>query len=285
MKLSGIADEAGKSIEEQIRAHKELGWDLLEPRTAGSANFSRIPEKEFEDACSKLEKSGIMVSCFASEIANWARKISGDFTLDLEDLKTSIPRMRKLNTKFIRVMSYPNDGWDEAEWEKEAKRRLKELTKMAEDGGIVLAHENCNGWGEEPDRCLELIEEINSPSFKMLFDTGNPVTHGQDSLEFYHKVKKHIVYVHIKDAKKTEGGHVFTYPGEGDGYVNEIVADLKKWGYEGVLSIEPHLQKIIHESREADSPEKAMEAYLNYGRKLERIVNRGDSCCSACIRS
>jgi sugar phosphate isomerase/epimerase len=281
MKLSGIADEAGKPVEAQIEAHKKLGWDLIEPRTAGSANFTRIPEDEFNSACGKLEEAGIRVSCFASEIANWARKISGDFSMDVNDLKTSIPRMKKLNVKFIRVMSYPNDGWDDAAWEKEAVRRLRELTKMAEDGGIVLAHENCNGWGEEPDRCLALIEEINSPSFKMLFDTGNPVCHEQSSWDFYNTVKKHIVYVHIKDAKAAGDKRVFTYPGEGDGRVKEIIADLKASGYDGVLSIEPHLAAIIHEAKEADSPEKAMEVYIEYGRKLERIV-WGEGCCSAC---
>lgn len=281
MRLSGIADEAGKAIESQVEAHKKLGWTLIEPRTVGTANFSRIPDDEFDLACAKLRDAGIDVSCFASEIANWARKISGDFNMDAEDLKRSIPRMKKLNTRFIRVMSYPNDGWDDAAWEKEAVRRLKELTKMAEDAGIILAHENCNGWGEEPERCLGLIEEINSPAFKMLFDTGNPVCHGQNSWDFYNTVKKHIVYVHIKDAKKTADKRVFTYPGEGDGHVKEIVADLKQSGYEGVLSIEPHLAAIIHEAKEAGNPEKAMEVYVKYGRKLERIVS-GESCCSAC---
>ena len=281
MRLSGIADEAGKPVEAQVEAHKKLGWTLIEPRTVGTANFSRIPDDEFEQACAKLRDAGIGVSCFASEIANWARKISGDFSLDEEDLKRSIPRMQKLNTRFIRVMSYPNDGWDDAAWEKEAVRRLRELTKMAEDAGIILAHENCNGWGEEPERCLGLIEEINSPAFKMLFDTGNPVAHDQNSRDFYNTVKKHIVYVHIKDAKKTGDKQVYTYPGEGDGHVKEIVADLKQSGYEGVLSIEPHLSAIIHEAKEAGNPEKAMEVYVEYGRKLERIVS-GESCCSAC---
>ncbi len=281
MNLSGIADEAGKTVEEQIKAHKELGWTLIEPRTVGSANFTRIPDDEFEDACRKLENAGIAVSCFASEIANWSRKISGDFSMDVNDLKTAIPRMKKLNVKFIRVMSYPNDGWAEADWEKEALKRLKELARMAEDAGIVLAHENCNGWGEVPERSLGLIEEIGSPSFKMLFDTGNPVVHKQDAWEFYQKVKSHIVYVHIKDAKSSGDKHVYCYPGEGEGYVKEIVSDLKKSGYCGVFSIEPHLSAIIHEAKEAGDPAKAMEVYIEYGKRLERIVN-GEGCCSAC---
>ncbi|RKY76941.1 sugar phosphate isomerase/epimerase, partial [candidate division KSB1 bacterium] len=30
MFFTGIADEAGKSLDVQIRAHKELGWDHIE---------------------------------------------------------------------------------------------------------------------------------------------------------------------------------------------------------------------------------------------------------------
>jgi len=279
MKLSGIADEAGKTIEEQIEAHKKLGWELIEIRNVDSVNLTRTAEADFERICAKLDEAGIRVSCFASEIANWARKISGDFRIDADDLKNAIPRMKKLNAKFIRVMSYPNDGLDEGSWEKEALKRLKELTRIAEDGDIILAHENCSGWGgESPRQCLELVEKIDSPCFRVLFDTGNPVCHGGDSWKFYSAVKPHIVYVHIKDVKKTPEGHTFTYPGEGDGCVREIIADLKKSGYDGVLSIEPHLKAIVHEGKEAHEGSDASAAYVTYGEKLARIV--GETCPS-----
>ena len=98
---------------------------------------------------------------------------------------------------------------------------------MAEDGGILLLHENCYGWaGQGPEQTIELIETVNSPALKLIWDTGNPVPHNQDPWEFYSAVKEHIVYVHIKDAVPKEGavpdalGHLkvnYSWPGEGNG--------------------------------------------------------------------
>ncbi len=273
MILSGIADEAGKTIEEQIAAHKELGWNHIEMRGVTSGNFSRIPDSDFDEAGRKLDEAGMQVTCFASEIANWARPIGGDFKIDVDDLRQAAPRMKKLNTKYIRVMSYPNDGRDETLWHEEVLRRLKELTHIAEEEGIILAHENCSGWGGvSAENCLKLIEEIDSPAFRILFDTGNPPVEGQDSLDFYNKVQQYIVHVHIKDARRENDSEVFTFPGEGDGYVREIIADLKSSGYEGVLSIEPHLSAVIHEGKEVDDSSNATRVYVDYGRRLEKIV-------------
>ena len=273
MVISGIADEAGKTVEEQIAAHKELGWNHIEMRTVSSGNFSRISDSDFDEVSKKLDEAGMHVTCFASEIANWARNIGGDFKIDVDDLRRAVQRMKKLNTKYIRVMSYPNDGRDEHLWREEVVKRLKELTRIAEEEGITLAHENCSGWGGvSAENCFELIEEIDSPAFGILFDTGNPVVEGQDSWDFYNRVKQYIVYVHIKDAKREDNSHVYTFPGDGDGYVQEIIADLKSSGYEGVLSIEPHLSAIIHEGKGVDDSSNASRVYVEYGKKLEKIV-------------
>ena len=273
MVISGIADEAGKTVEEQIAAHKELGWDHIEMRAVSSGNFSGISDSGFDEVSKKLDEAGMHVTCFASEIANWARNIGGDFKVDVDDLRRAVRRMKKLNTKYIRVMSYPNDGRDEHLWREEVVKRLKELTRIAEEEGITLAHENCSGWGGvSAENCFELIEEIDSPAFRILFDTGNPAVEGQDSWDFYNRVKQYIVYIHIKDAKREDNSHVYTFPGDGAGYVKEIIADLKSSGYEGVLSIEPHLSAIIHEGKEADDSSSASRIYVEYGKKLEKIV-------------
>ncbi|MCX8064267.1 MAG: sugar phosphate isomerase/epimerase [Candidatus Hydrogenedentes bacterium] len=277
MFYSGISDEAGKTIDKQIQAHNELGWDYMELRLIDGVNITQVSEDIFEKITEKLAFNKKKVSCFASAIANWSRPITCDPTIDIEDLKRAIPRMHKLNTKFIRVMSYPNDPnhpLPENEWRKESIRRMKELAKIAEDGGVILVHENCSGWGGlSAENSNILLGEVNSPALKVVFDTGNPVTYGQDAWEYYLKVKKDIVYVHIKDAKKINGQDVYCLCGDGDGYVKEIVYDLLKSGYDGGFSIEPHLAAVIHTGQQAESEEHLYNSYISYGRKLMEIVN------------
>lgn len=276
MFYSGISDEAGKDINTQIKAHKELGWRHLELRGIDGVNVSQLDDGQFESVYAAVSDAGMTVSCFSSAIANWARPITSDFSVDVADLHRSIPRMHRFGTSFIRIMSYPNDSEqpvDEAAWRAESIRRVKELARIAEDGGVVLVHENCSGWGGlSAENSNILLGEVDSPALKVVFDTGNPVTYGQDAWEYYQTVAQDIVYVHIKDARKVDGEDRYCMCGDGDGYVKEIVADLLKNGYDGGFSIEPHLAAVIHTGQEADDAQNLYRSYTDYGRRLMEIV-------------
>ncbi|NIA13452.1 MAG: TIM barrel protein [Nitrospiraceae bacterium] len=276
MFYSGISDEAGQAIDTQIKAHQELGWDYLELRVIDGENLTAVSNEKFDEIYDKVTAAGMKVSCFGSAVANWARPITCDPQIDIDDLAAAIPRMQRFGTQFIRVMSYPNDKdcpLSDAEWRDEAIKRMKVLAKMAEDGGIILAHENCSGWGGlSAENSNTLLGEVDSPALKVVFDTGNPVTYGQDPWDYYKTVAKDIVYVHIKDARKVDGEDTYTYCGEGDGRVKDIVGDLLGNGYEGGISIEPHLAAVIHTGQTAD-PAKLYESYVEYGRRLMKIVD------------
>ncbi|MCM8777553.1 MAG: sugar phosphate isomerase/epimerase [Candidatus Omnitrophica bacterium] len=278
MKFSGISDEAGQAIEYQIKAHKEIGWEYLELRNVDGEAITLMPDKKFDVVFEKVTSSGMQVSCFASCIANWATEISGNFQKDINELKMAIPRMHRFNTKYIRVMSWPNNKENplsEEEWGKEAIKRMKELARIAEDGGIILIHENCSGWGGlSYQNMLKLYQEVNSPNFKLLYDTGNVLHYNKDvePWKFYSEVKPYIEYVHIKDYILFEDGkEKATYPGEGQAKVKEILKDLKKFGYNGFISIEPHLASVVHEGKVGD-PEVTYQTYITYGKKLMDIV-------------
>jgi sugar phosphate isomerase/epimerase len=275
MFLSGIADEAGNPLETQIRAHQELGWKHIEIRNVNDTTLALAEEKQFDQIRSQLQKAGMQVSCFASRIANWSRDILGPFEMDVDELKRSIPRMRKMNTPYIRIMSYTNKtNLPEAQWRAEALRRIGEMVKMAEDGGVTLVHENCDGWGGlGPKQTLDLIETVGSPALKLVFDTGNTVPHGHASFDYYAQVKPHVAYVHIKDMRKTGDKSSPCYPGEGQGDVAKIVRDLLSGGYEGGISIEPHIAAIVHEGKTSD-PAAMYNTYVEYGRRLMALVEK-----------
>jgi sugar phosphate isomerase/epimerase len=276
MFFSGIADEAGKPIAVQIKAQQELGWSHIEIRNVDGVNLTDLPDDAFDRVYAAVTGGGLAVSCFASQLANWARPISGDFAVDMAELERAIPRMRRFGTRFIRCMSWPNDKedpWPEGRWREEVIARMRRLASVAEEGGVVLVHENCDGWaGQGPEQTLELVREVDSPSLKLVFDTGNPAHHDQNGWEYYRSVKEHIVYIHIKDYKQHEGELSACFPGEGIGCVKEIVADLLAGGYDGGFSIEPHLAAVVHLAKEASDPEEAYRLYVEYGKRLERLV-------------
>jgi sugar phosphate isomerase/epimerase len=280
MFFSGISDEAGRDIGTQIRAHDELGWTHLELRMVDGTNITQLDDDAFARVCDRLAEAGKKVSCFGSAIANWARPITCDAQIDRDDLRRAIPRMQRLGVPYVRVMSYPNDPNQpipERDWRKESIERMRYLARMAEDGGITLVHENCSGWGGlSAENSNILLGEVDSPALKVVFDTGNPVTYGQDSWEYYLAVLPDIVYVHVKDAKRAEGARegeeVYTMCGDGDGAVRRILGDLLGRGYDGGISIEPHLAAVIHTGASTDDAGELYRSYTAYGRRLMEIV-------------
>lgn len=275
--LSGLADEAGRDIHAQIAAHRELGWNAIELRLIDGLNVAgALPDDAFAAAADAVETAGLAVTGFGSAIGNWSRAVHGDFEQDLQDLKVAIPRMQRLGVRFIRTMSWLQNGASESAWRREAIRRYRELAAVAADGGVVLAHENCTGWGGQSARHMrELIEEVGSDHLTVLFDIGNTISHGYEPWPFYQGVKDLIGYVHVKDCKRNPAGggsSDYAYPGEGDAMVRPILADLLDGGYRGTIAIEPHVASIIHEGG-SDVPEAEKYAsYLRYARMFEGLV-------------
>ena len=289
MYLTGFADESGADIDVQIKATKELGWENIESRGVGvdgrGGNLHDIPDDDFDLVYGRLQDAGVKVNCFGSTICNWAHSIEDPFDITLEEVKRTIPRMQKLGSKLIRIMSYAvlKDREPDDQMVDERVKRLIEVVKMFHDAGIEPVHENCmNYGGMGAEYTLELVEKV--PGFKLVYDTGNPVftddrSKGkpypkQSSWEFYDKVKEHVAYIHIKDGVWDDEGNCtkFTYPGEGDGDVKKIVADLLAGGYDGGISIEPHLAVVFHDESVQSSDDVKYSNYVEYGKRMEKLI-------------
>lgn len=285
MYYTGFADEAAKDIDGQIRATLELGWKYIESRAVDGVNIHDLPEAAFEAVCDKLEAAGVGVNCFGSTVANWGKKITEPMDSSVEEAKRAIPRMQRLGTRLIRVMSFAQipDRGPEDQMKEERFRRMRILTDMFLDAGIQPVHENCMNYGGMGwPYTLELIENV--PGLKLVFDTGNPVGADdkskeppypkQSSWEFYSHVKEHIAYVHIKDGHfdAEKGDLVCTWPGAGDGDVRRIVKDLLANGYNGGFSMEPHMQVIFHDASVEADPQAMFDNYVEYGRRFMKLV-------------
>jgi len=276
--MTGIADESDAGIAAQLANHRSLGWKNIEIRNVGRKNICEMSDADFDQAWAAVAETGFGVVSLGSAIANWARPITTPFSKDVDDMRRAAPRMRKLGARFLRIMSYPNDGLTEAEWKAETFRRIKELVRMAEGEGIVLVHENCDGWASaSPENLDELLSTIDSPALRAVFDTGNPVSHGGDlelTARFFRAALPYIVHFHIKDCTRTTSGITHTYPGDGECGVEGFVRELISRGYAGLFSIEPHMGSQIHLGGAAIPGLDQRGIYLEYGRRAWELVLR-----------
>jgi len=286
MYFTGFADEAADTLDDQIKVTKALGWQNIESRNVQVEGFPKgmihdISDEAFERVAEKLEAVGVRINCFGSAIANWGKKIDEPMDSSLAEVRRSIPRMQRLGVKLVRIMSFAvRDGEDQMEQER--FRRVKMIHRMFADAGLTAVHENCMNYGGMGwPFTLKLIENV--PGLKLVFDTGNPVfsdDHGkpkpwpkQSSWEFYSRVREHVAYIHIKDGcwDAQNKKNVYSYPGEGHGDVRRIVGDLLSRGYDGGISIEPHLGKVFHDQASGHSL-NAEQIYIEYGRRMMKMV-------------
>lgn len=277
-KFTGFADEAEKSLEGQIATLKEVGWPAVELRLIEGKNVCDQTDEEWSRTRDRLQAEGIEIVGFGGQIANWARPVTSDFQKDLDELRRVAPRMRETGTKFLRIMSYPNDKeapLSREDWKAEAVRRLKELAAIAEGEGIILGHENCNGYGADPAGFLELSEAVGSPAFKLIFDTGNNSLHDNScdaTWDYYQACRGEIVHVHVKCARPgPEGAHVTCHVDE-DPTQRRVFEDLERTGYDGWLSIEPHLKAAVHAGQDVDDSGEARVVWVEFARRLEALV-------------
>lgn len=291
MILSGFTDEAGQSLATQIKATKALGWKHLSARSIDGQNIHDLTDEDFNRAAHQLDLAGIQVIEFGSLIGSWSKSIDSDFSITVDEIKRTIPRMQRLGTQIVRIMSYGQEPWGTDQREQERFHRLREIVKRFDGAGLITAHENCMNWGGfSAQHTLRLIEEV--PGLKLIFDTGNPVFQKdrsqlepdtwQDALEFFQSVKDHVVHIHIKDCLNPLHGSSepenYTLPGEGMARINELLGALKTNGFKGGYAIEPHIATVFHaKEKEAVSAEDCYNSYIEYGRAFEQLIHKHTS--------
>ncbi|MCX4747950.1 sugar phosphate isomerase/epimerase [Kitasatospora sp. NBC_01287] len=270
----GIADEAAVDLAGQLAATRELGWQSIELRTIDGQPLELLNGPAFARAAARIAEAGLAVPVVASRIGGWSRPISCDLDQELADLTVLADRCAVLGTRYLRIMSYPNDGLTEVAWEREVLRRTRVLAKHAADRGLVLLHENCSGWaGADAGRALRLLEAAGPEAFGFLFDTGNGAAYGYRSLDQLRTLAPYVKHVQVKDATGGPAGVTYTLPGAGEAAVADCLRLLLDTGYQGHWSIEPHLAVRPHEHYRAE-PARCRAAFAACGEALRTLAEQ-----------
>jgi sugar phosphate isomerase/epimerase len=238
--LSGFADEISPDLGEQLAVLTAESIAHLEFRSAWSTNVADLDDAHVATLRHDLQDAGVRVSAIGSPIGKIA--IDAPLAPELERLRRVADIADELDTTIVRVFSFfiPR-GHDPAEYRTRVIDRMAALAAVAAERGLVLAHENEKEiYGDRPERCADIIASVGSPALRATFDAANFVQCGvRPYSEAYDLLRPYLVYVQIKDALTTTGEVVPA--GQGDGQVRETLAALRDSGFQGYLSLEPHL--------------------------------------------
>ena len=236
--LTGFADEISPDFETQLQVCEATGFGAIEIRGVNGRGIQTYAPDEALALQARLAGRGMRVSAIGSPVGKI--RIDEDFEPHFEMFKNVAALCGVFGTRRIRMFSFFVPAGEADRWEDEVMRRMERLVEYAAAHDLVLLHENEKDiYGDTAPRCLNLMRRFYGDHFKAVFDFANFIQVGQRTPEAFEMLKDYVSYVHVKDAL-FDGGRV-TPAGWGEGHVSEILGKLKAAGYDGYLSLEPHL--------------------------------------------
>lgn len=245
--LSAFADEISSDLDEQLTHLEQEGISSLEFRGVNGKNVLDLSNAELKQIDQTLKQHGFTVSAIGSPIGKIP--ITEPFEPHIVRFERALEVADWLGSSYVRIFSFfmppaaPSE--DPAslyqKYRPEVMRRMNQFADIVMPYGMILLHENEKGiFGDTPERCADILQTVGSTNLRATFDPANFVQCGVKPFsEAYPLLADQITYVHIKDAFFNDGRVVVA--GEGEGEVADVLQALWQRGYQGYLSLEPHL--------------------------------------------
>jgi sugar phosphate isomerase/epimerase len=249
--LSAFGDEIAPDLTTQLEVLRDLQVGYLELRAVGDVNVLDLDERAAQEVSRACQQYGIAVSCLGSPIGK--SPIEAPLERELANLERIFRVADITGTRRIRIFSFyppagtPQAGYDE--YVPAAAARIARLVDLAEERGYELLLENEKDIvGDTPERCRAILDGVNRPSLRLVWDPANFVQVGaaQPTTRGWPLLGRDVGYVHVKDAVLADGSVLPA--GHGDGEVAELLRNLRDSGYRGFLAVEPHLVVAGHSS-------------------------------------
>ena len=204
---------------------------------------------------------GRIVSFFYGSLGK--QNMHGNYEYNISRIDDAIQIAKEFNSDYIITYSYFTKGAkiDEKTWNR-LIADYKVLASKCETEKKTLVIE-CEGdtFIQDTRTYLKLFNEVNSPYVKANLDLSNFVSHvGDFTRDDFEALKEHVEYFHVKD-RKGNMGSVF---GEGDIPWKKVLPWFIDAGYDGFLSVEPHVHG-------RDKFNRAKQCVLNLKQMLEEL--------------
>ena len=238
--LSAFGDEIDDDVDTQLDVLGELDIRYLEMRTAWGKKAADLSDREIERLATACRKRSMRVSCIGSRIGK--TPITEPLEATVAELGRILDLAERLDTKLVRIFSFRPPAGREAEHVGESLSRLKALAEVAGARGAVLVMENETGMvGDIPERCRTLLQGVDSPSLRFVWDIGNFPHCGVDRAvdRGWPLLGRYVAHVQVKDTRLSD--RAMTVAGAGDGQALQLLRKLRDAGYRGFLALEPHI--------------------------------------------
>jgi sugar phosphate isomerase/epimerase len=242
--LSAFADEVTEDFRGQVEflAKEKVGY--IEPRFVNKKNLMDLNQRELAEARKLIREHGLKVSAIGSPIGKV--KLDQPFKPHLDKFKHAVELAQYLETPLIRMFSYyAPEGKNIDDYRCQVMDRMVAKLEVLTGTNVIMVHENeAHIYGHSAANCADLVKEIDSPKLRLAYDPANfvwgeKITNNVETC--WPLMKPYVVHIHIKDWK-LGAKDVGSLPGQGDGQIKELLAELAAMKYQGCVTMEPHLR-------------------------------------------
>lgn len=243
-RLSAFADEVTEDFRAQVEYLVKEKVGFIEPRFVNRKNIMDLNRAELDEARKLLQDHGLRVSAIGSPIGKV--RLDEPFGPHLDRFKHAVDLALFFETPFIRMFSYyAPEGKDIDDYRDQVMERMAAKVEAVSDVDVTMVHENeAHIYGHTAENCADLIETIGSPKLRLAYDPANFVWGEKITRNIevcWPIMQPYVVHIHIKDWK-LGSKDIGSLPGQGDGQIKELLAELAALDYDGCLTMEPHLK-------------------------------------------
>jgi len=209
---------------------------------------------------------GVEVACVSSS-AKLASEDPEEREKALREVREYIRLAKELGAPLVRVFG--------GRLEEEGRRvgsaealveNLREAGREAEGSEVTVVLETHDDFVDSR-KVAEVLSEVDHPNVGVLWDLHHPYRFlGEPPEVTMENLRPFLKYVHVKDSKGDAEHWTYTFLGEGDVPILDMLRLLWEGGYRGYLSLE--WEKRWHPELEA--PE---EAFPQYAGKLREYLS------------
>lgn len=266
-RLSIITDEVTHDFRQALDWVQAQGLRWVELRSINRRNLVDLTDEEMQAIRRELDGRGLKTICIASpylkcslyentpaERGDTFFSQANDYASHRVVLQRALAAARIFGADQVRIFSFWKEPMQTPQMWDLIAERLQESVAIAERAGVTLAMETEPTVNAATGRQVRaLIDQVRSPVLRAVWDPGNVVWAGEDPIADYSHLRGAIAHVHLKDAILTaEGKATPAILGEGKvGYPKPLEL-LQGDGWEGGLSLEPHMGMISPEEQWAE---------------------------------
>lgn len=207
--------------------------------------------------------------------------ISGHASLLEEDADKLNANVKRLKAAIDLAVEWAQDGripcvntlsgGRTADWDAQHElfaERIAPLAAYAAERGVVLAMEpHVDGLVDTPERMIEILRLVDSPSLRVNFDISHFDILGMPTSESVAALLPYTVHTHVKDQRGRYPDYEFLIPGEGDFDYVDYLQEMARHGYTGFISAE--VSKMVQRRPDYDPVAACELSYRTLARAFE----------------